>query len=90
MVTKYLFDRFETRQEGFLTKARTKLVRGETLAHIANHIGLNKFVVMDEKGMRNGWNSNTKVLEDVFESLIGAVYLDLGLLHAKEFILKLY
>ena len=90
VVTKYLFDRFETRQEGFLTKARTKLVRGETLAHIANHIGLNKFVVMDEKGMRNGWNSNTKVLEDVFESLIGAVYLDLGLLHAKEFILKLY
>ena len=90
VVTKYLFDRYETRQEGFLTKARTKLVRGETLAHIANHIGLNKFVVMDEKGMRNGWNSNTKVLEDVFESLIGAVYLDLGLLHAKEFILKLY
>lgn len=90
VVTKYLFDRYETRHEGFLTKARTKLVRGETLAHIANHIGLNKFVVMDEKGMRNGWNSNTKVLEDVFESLIGAVYLDLGLLHAKEFILKLY
>lgn len=90
VVTKYLFDRYETRQEGFLTKARTKLVRGETLAHIANHIGLNKFVVMDEKGMRNGWNSNTKVLEDVFESLIGAVYLDLGLLHAKEFILKIY
>jgi len=30
VVTKWLFDRYESQQEGFLTKARTKLVRGET------------------------------------------------------------
>jgi ribonuclease-3 len=28
-------------------------------------------VVMDEKGMRNGWNNNPKILEDVFEALVG-------------------
>ena len=39
VITKFLFDRYESRQEGFLTKARTKLVRGETLAHIANTPG---------------------------------------------------
>ena len=32
---------------------------------------------MDEKGMRNEWNKNPKILEDVFESLVGAIYMDL-------------
>jgi len=90
IITKFLFDQYESRQEGFLTKARTKLVRGETLSQIAKILGLEKIVIMDEKGMRNGWNNNPKILEDVFESLIGAIYMDLGLLHAKEFVLRIY
>lgn len=90
VITKFLFDQYESRQEGFLTKARTKLVRGETLANIAKLLGLEQMVIMDEKGMRNGWNNNPKILEDVFEALIGAIYMDLGLLHAKEFVLRIY
>jgi len=90
VITKFLFDKYENRQEGFLTKARTRLVRGETLTNIAIKLGLNDLVLMDEKGMRNGWNNNPKILEDVFEALIGAIYMDLGLLHAKEFILRIY
>ena len=90
VITKFLFDQYESKQEGFLTKARTKLVRGETLANIAKILGLEKMVVMDEKGMRNGWNNNPKILEDVFEALIGALYMDLGLLHAKAFVLRIY
>ncbi len=90
VITKFLFDQYESRQEGFLTKARTKLVRGETLAHIASVMGLDKLVIMDEKGMRNGWNTNPKILEDVFEALIGAIYMDIGLIHAKTFILRIY
>ena len=86
----FLFDRHESKQEGFLTKARTKLVRSETLAAIALKLGLNDLVLMDEKGMRNKWNNNPKILEDVFEALIGAIYMDLGLLHAKEFVLRIY
>ena len=90
VITKFLFDRYESKQEGFLTKARTKLVRGETLAKIANTLNLNELVIMDEKGMRNRWNNNPKILEDVFEALIGAIYMDIGLIHAKEFILRIY
>jgi len=90
VVTKWLFDRYASQQEGFLTKARTKLVRGETLAAIARKLQLHDVILMDEKGMRNKWNNNTKILEDVFEALCGAIYLDLGLLHAKEFILRIY
>ena len=90
VTTKFLFDKYEEKQEGFLTKARTKLVRSETLAAIAHKLGLHNLVLMDEKGMRNGWNSNPKILEDVFEALVGAIYLDLGLAHVKQFILRIY
>ena len=90
VITKMLFDQYEEQQEGFLTKARTKLVRGNTLAIIAKKLGLDKWVIMDDKGMRNGWNGNDKILEDVFEALVGAIYMDLGLIHAKKFILDIY
>ena len=90
VITKFLYDRYEDKQEGFLTKARTNLVRGETLAKIATKMELYKWIKMDEKGMRNEWNHNPKILEDAFEALIGAIYMDMGLLHAKEFILRIY
>ena len=90
VITKLLFDKYEEKQEGFLTKARTKLVRGKTLAHIARYLNLDRWVLMDDKGIRNEWNKNEKVLEDVFESFIGAIYLDLGMVHAKRFILNIF
>jgi len=88
VVTKFLFDKYEKEQEGFLTKIRTKMVRGTTLAEISRVLGFDKWILMDEKGERNGWNTNPKILEDVFEAFIGAVYLDLGMIHAKRFILE--
>ena len=90
VITKFLFDKFKNEQEGFLTKARTKLVRGPTLAAIADKLELYKWTLMDYKGIQQNWNRNPKILEDVFEALIGAIYMDLGLLHAKKFILNLF
>ena len=89
VVTKYLFDTYSEKQEGFLTKVRTKLVRGSTLAKVAQHFQLGKWIVMDEKGMRNGWNNNEKILEDCLEAFVGAMYLDLGMVHAKRFVLDI-
>jgi ribonuclease-3 len=86
VITRFLFDRYEEKQEGFLTKARTKLVRGKTLCEISKRLGLHNWILMDDKGMRNGWNTNENILEDVFEALVGAIYLDLGMVHAKTFV----
>jgi len=90
VITKFLFDKYEKNQEGFLTRARTKLVRGKTLSDISNKMELHKWIIMDDKGIRNGWNKNPKILEDAFESLIGAIYLDMGMVHAKHFILRVF
>jgi len=88
VITKHLFDLHEKEQEGFLTKARTKMVRGKTLCEISKVLGLDKLILMDEKGERNGWNTNEHIMEDAFEALVGAIYLDLGMVHAKKFVLE--
>lgn len=88
IITKHLFDLHEKQQEGFLTKARTKMVRGRTLCEISKVLGLDKLIMMDEKGERNGWNTNEHIMEDVFEAMVGAIYLDLGMVHAKKFVLE--
>jgi len=88
IITKHLFDLHEKEQEGFLTKARTKMVRGKTLCEISQALGLDKLILMDEKGERNGWNTNEHIMEDVFEAVVGAIYLDLGMVHAKKFVLE--
>jgi ribonuclease-3 len=83
IITKHLFDLHEKEQEGFLTKARTKMVRGKTLCEISKVLGLDKLILMDEKGERNEWNTNEHIMEDAFEALVGAIYLDLGMVHAR-------
>lgn len=90
IVTRYLYEKYSNEyEEGFLTKVRTKIVRGSTLATISENLGLYNWIIMDEKGIRKGWNRNPKILEDVLEALIGALYLDLGIIHTREFVLRL-
>ncbi len=90
IITRYLFDKYSGEyEEGFLTKARTKIVRGSTLATISERLGLYRWIIMDDKGIKKGWNRNPKILEDVLEALIGALYIDLGIIHTKQFVFKL-
>lgn len=90
IITRYLFDKYSNEyEEGFLTKARTKIVRGSTLSIISERLGLYKWIIMDDKGIKKGWNKNPKILEDVLEALIGAIYIDLGIIHTKQFVFKL-
>lgn len=76
VVGSFLFNKFNYEDEGFLTRLRTKLVSGSKLCKWAESIRLQDYVVMNEKAMKNGWNTNPRILEDTFESLIGAIYLD--------------
>jgi ribonuclease-3 len=87
IVTKYLFEKFPTEDEGFLTRARTKIERSSTLARFSRFLNLGSYVLMDEKGYKNNWNQNESILEDVFEAIVGALYLDKGMIYARDFVL---
>jgi ribonuclease-3 len=87
IVSSYLFDKYPDADEGFLTRVRTKLVSRSRLSDLADKLGLHHYVVMNAKAMREGWNANPRIREDVFEALVCAVFKDLGMTMAKIFVL---
>jgi ribonuclease III len=88
VVTKYLYEKYPNENEGFLTRIRTKIVSGKSLSKIALDLGFDRFILMNEKGMRNEWYKNARILEDSLESFIGAIFLDAGLNVSQSFIMK--
>lgn len=86
VVASWLFQNFPAADEGMMTQMRTRLVSGETLAKLAGCLGLGQFVMLSPRAAAAPRSS--KVLADVFEALVGAVYLDSGMLAAKEFVLN--
>ena len=88
VIAKYLFHMYPDENEGFMTKLRTRIVSGKCLSKIARQMNIQAYIRMNEKAIRQGWNENSRILEDTFESLIGAIYLDMGIFYAHEFIIN--
>jgi ribonuclease-3 len=78
VVAQYLYERFPESEEGFLTKIRTRLVNGQMLAVLSEKIGLDRYMLISKQIEDNGGRKNMKILEDTFEALIGALFLDFG------------
>ena len=72
--------------EGDLTKLRSVLVSTKPLAAYARKINLDEYVRIGHSITANQVKESDKILENVFESLIGAIYLDAGLKAAYRFI----
>ena len=89
VITKYLYEKYPDSNEGFLTRIRTKLVSGVQLAKFSEHLGLEKFLLMNHRALRANWQTNTRMREDVFESVVGAIYLDQGLPRCRKFVINL-
>lgn len=82
VIADYLFKKFPYRDEGFLTKLRSRIVSRQQLGKLAVKFGLDKFVDA-ESGLTGRSNS---INGDVFEALIGAIFLDRGYRFTERFI----
>lgn len=76
VVANYLYDRYPIENEGFLTKMRTKIVNGNMLAFLSKEIGLDKYIIISKQIENSDGRNNKNILEDTFEALIGAIFLD--------------
>lgn len=83
VVADYLFKKFPYKDEGFLTKMRSKMVSRSQHNQLAMKFGLNKFI--ESTGNRFG-TAPASINGDAYEALIGAIYLDKGYTVAQEFI----
>lgn len=84
MVAAYLFDAYPAANEGFLTQMRSKIVSREHLNKLGKDLNLVALVQSKVSKSKIGNNING----NLFEALIGAIYLDKGYLACEKFISK--
>jgi len=86
IAAEMLFKLYPKESEGNLAKRQAALVRSESLAAIARKIGLGDYIKIAINDNISNTRENDSGLEDVCESIIGALYLDGGLVAAKNFV----
>lgn len=83
IITEYIYKRYYEEQEGFLTKLRIKIERGDSMVELSKILKLDSYVQLENVEV------NDHILEDIFEGFVGAFYLNFGITHTKTFIVKI-
>ncbi|MGD2033486.1 MAG: ribonuclease III [Bacteroidales bacterium] len=83
VIAEHLYNKYPDKDEGFLTRLRSKIVNRDTLRKIALKMGIGELIVASiSKDNHKGLFGNT------LEAFIGAIYLDKGYKRTKKFIIK--
>lgn len=90
VIAEALYERFSGVREGDLSRLRANLVRQETLADIAQKLGLGEQLRLGEGELKSGGFRRPSILADGLEALFGAVFQDGGFERARQTILHLY
>lgn len=85
-VSKFLFQKYPHMSEGELTKLRASIVCEPSLVIFANELHFGQFVLLGKGEELTGGRERPALLADVFESFIGALYLDQDLHTVVEFL----
>ena len=81
-----LFNQFPEKEEGYLTGLRANLVNTVALAAIAKKLDLGPSLFLSKGEVDGGGRTNTSLLADTVEAIIGAIFIDRGITDASKFI----
>ena len=88
-VSKFLFEKYPHMSEGELTKLRASIVCEPSLVIFANELKFGQYVLLGKGEELTGGRERPALLADVFESFVGALYLDQGLETVVAFLEKI-
>ena len=86
IVAEYLFKKYPFKDEGFLTKIRSKIVSRNSLNDLGRKVGLKELI--NFKNVDEFSKNYKSIFGDALEAIIGAVYLDVGFEYCQEYIVK--
>jgi len=89
IVGEFLFNKFPQSNEGELSKIRASLVNEKGFTKLALAINLGDYIYLSEAEDRNQGRKKASILSDAFEAIMGAIYIESGLVILKPMILKL-
>ena len=90
VLTEAIFREFPEEREGVLSSRRSVMLRGSHLAALAQRLGLDRHVRMGKSDEALGGRLRASILEDVFEAVVGAVYLDSDIETTRRLVLAWY
>ena len=79
-----------TSKEGLLSKVKSSLVSQKSLADISKELKLGDFLLLGHGEEVSGGRYRDNMLEDLFEAIVGAIYLDSGITNASKFVMTAY
>lgn len=77
-IARLLYDAYPDADEGALSRFRSTLVSGETLAQIALELGLGEHLQLGAGELKSGGFRRASILADTLEAILGAIFLDSG------------
>jgi len=87
-VSQYLFRKHTQMAEGEMTKLRASIVCEASLVNFARDLNFGKYILLGKGEEQTGGRNRPALLADVFESFLGALYLDQGYEAAMTFLNK--
>ncbi len=87
IISKYLYLNLPLEPEGYLSHLRSHIVEAGSCAQLLSHLDIASYVLLGKGERMNGGRGRETILADLFEALIGAVYLDGGIDAAERFFL---
>ena len=90
IISQYLFNKFNNEKEGLLTRMRSYLVKAETLVIKAEEFALGDYIKLSKGTANLSKDRKNSILEDAFEAIIGAIFIDAGWEHVNEITLKIF
>ncbi|GAA0820580.1 ribonuclease III [Colwellia asteriadis] len=87
VIAEALYEQFPKHDEGDLTRMRSSLVKGVTLAEIARDFSLGEYLILGPGELKSGGHRRESILEDAIEAIIGAIYIDSNIEQCKQLIL---
>ncbi len=88
VIAENLYQKFPQSSEGELTRMRSSLVKGVTLADLAREFNLGDYLILGPGELKSGGFRRDSILEDAIEAIIGAVFLDADIDTVKTIILQ--
>jgi ribonuclease III len=90
VLAKKLYELYPDVREGKLTQYRSMLVNGDLLVVLAKEINLGQFLLLSEQEEKHQGRDRKSSLEDAYEAMIGAIYLDGGMDAVSQVLFELY
>lgn len=90
VIAEELYRRFNDENEGNLSRYRSLLVKGDTLASIARQLEVGNYLKLGGGELKSGGFRRASILADAMEAIIGAITLDSDIEQARRCILSWY